>query len=103
MIGSDVAAELDTWHRPDLVRSRATTVVMERPGTPGGRPPAGWKHLLVQVPLLDISSSDLRRRVREGRPIDYLVPDPVVRCIRRHGLYLPETSPRQRPEQPSRR
>jgi nicotinate-nucleotide adenylyltransferase len=41
----------------------------------------------IDVPRLDISSSALRRRVREGRPIDYLVPDAVADYIERQGLY----------------
>ncbi len=89
VIGSDVAPQLPTWKRPDVVRELGTLVVLDRPGHDNGRPPDGWPYVAVDVPGLEISSSDLRARVRAGRPIDYLVPDPVASCIRRHGLYLP--------------
>jgi nicotinate-nucleotide adenylyltransferase len=39
------------------------------------------------VPAIDISSTDLRARVVDGRPLDFLVPDPAVRSIRERGLY----------------
>ncbi len=41
----------------------------------------------VEMPLLKISSSDIRRRVAEGEPIRYLVPDGVAELIGRRGLY----------------
>ena len=61
-------------------------VVVKRPGS---RPvtPAGWRTEEVEVPELDISSTDLRTRVVDGRPLDYLVPPPVIRVIRQRGLY----------------
>jgi nicotinic acid mononucleotide adenylyltransferase len=43
------------------------------------------------MPRLDISSSDVRRRVAAGRPIRHLVPEPVRALIAEHGLYLPST------------
>jgi len=87
MIGSDAAAGLDTWKRPDEVRSLATTVVVDRGGRQGGRPPAGWPHVVVDVPALEISSSDLRSRFSDGRPVDALMPRSVAREVRRNGLY----------------
>ena len=87
VVGSDVAAGLDTWKRPEVVRRLARTVVYERPGALGSRPPAGWPHEVVDVPLLDVSSTDLRDRVATGRPIEGLTPAAVVAYVRRHGLY----------------
>ena len=87
VVGSDVASGLDTWKRPDVVRRLAHTVVYERPGAMGARPPAGWEHRVVQVPLLDVSSTGLRERVATGRPIDGLTVPEVVAYVRRHGLY----------------
>jgi len=87
IIGSDAAAGLDTWKRPDEVRQLATTVVVDRGGRHGGRPPAGWSHIVVDVPALQISSSDIRSRFSDGRPVEALVPAPVVAEVRRLGLY----------------
>ena len=86
VVGSDVAPELGSWERIDEVRSRSVLVVVRRPRS---RPvtPAGWRTEEVEIPALDISSTDLRQRVAEGRPLDFLVPAPVIRVIRERGLY----------------
>jgi nicotinate-nucleotide adenylyltransferase len=93
VIGSDVAPLLPTWKRPEELRGLAELVLLDRPGHDGGRPPSGWPFTVVEIPALEISSSDVRARVHGGRPIDYLVPDPVAACIRRHGLYLHDGLP----------
>ncbi len=87
IVGSDVAAQLDTWRRPEVVRSLARLVLYERPGSVGARPPAGWPFELVEVPLLDVSSTGLRARVRTGAPIDGLVPAAVAEIVRARDLY----------------
>lgn len=87
IVGSDAAAGLDTWGRPEAVRDQATTVVVDRGGREGGRPPDGWPHIVVDVPGLEVSSSDLRRRVRAGEPIRGLVPRPVADLIESAGHY----------------
>ena len=87
IVGSDVAAHLDTWRRPETVRALARLVVYERPGAVGHRPPHGWSFDLVEVPLLDVSSSALRERVHLGAPIDGLVPPAVAAIVRDRALY----------------
>ena len=87
IVGSDVAAQLHTWHRPEAVRALARLVIYERPGSVGKRPPEGWPYDLVDVPLLDVSSSCLRDRVRLGAPIDGLVPPAVATIVRDRSLY----------------
>ena len=87
VVGSDTAGSLATWKRPDEIRRSATTVVVDRGGRVGGRPPDGWPHIVVDVPLMEVSSSDLRRRVAEGAPVEAFVPPTVSDGIRRHGLY----------------
>ena len=84
----DAAAGLPTWERDDEVR---------RPGVARGRgrsaraptagSPAGWACERVEVPRLEVSSTDLRARVVDGRPLDYLVTAPVQQLIRERGLY----------------
>lgn len=87
VLGSDAAAGLPTWEGVDRVRELARIVLVERPGSEGGRPPDGFDYEVVSVPLLDISSTDLRARCADGRPLDYLLTRGVVDCIRRRGLY----------------
>ncbi|HUP84382.1 MAG TPA: nicotinate-nucleotide adenylyltransferase [Acidimicrobiales bacterium] len=90
VVGADVASLLDTWARPEDVRARATLVVVDRPGStfdPSALTLDGWRVERVDIPRLEVSSSDLRARVADGRPIDFLVPDPVVREIEKRGLY----------------
>ena len=87
ILGSDAAAGLPTWERADEVRHRARIVVVPRPGAEQGTPPPGWEWTPVATPRLDVSSTELRARVAEGRPIDFLVPAPVIACIRQRRLY----------------
>lgn len=82
VLGADAAANLHTWVRADELPALAELVAVPRPGTP---PPPGMRTL--DVPHLDVSSSDLRARVADGRPLDVLVPAPALRVIRQRGLY----------------
>jgi nicotinate-nucleotide adenylyltransferase len=86
IVGADVAARINTWYRGDELRDRVTLVVVTREGQDKVIPD-GWKVESVEMPRLDISSSEIRDRVAAGRPIDVLVPDAAVRVLRAHGLY----------------
>lgn len=91
ILGSDAAAGLDTWERTEAIRDLATIVVVERPGTTGARPPAAYRSMVVSVPLLDVSSTEVRARVVDGRPLDYLLTPAVIGCIHERHLYeLPQ-------------
>ena len=61
VLGSDAAEGLPTWERADEVRRLATIVVVERPGARVAQPPPGWSWQGVEVPRLEVSSTDLRR------------------------------------------
>jgi len=87
VVGSDVVSELHTWERFAEVGLQATLLAVARPGATVGPPPSSWRMEVVEVPALDVSSTDLRERVATGRPIDVLVPPGTVREIRRRGLY----------------
>ncbi|MDW3218071.1 MAG: nicotinate-nucleotide adenylyltransferase [Acidimicrobiales bacterium] len=87
VVGSDAAVGLDTWKRPDDVRELASTVVVDRGGREGGRPPEGWPHEVVDVPVMEVSSSDLRNRFATGRPVAALVPHTVIGDVAMLGLY----------------
>ena len=85
LLGADALAQMPRWREPDEVRRLATLVGVGRPGLrQGGRMP---KYCKVRAPLLEISGTDIRRRVRKGLSIRYLVPDAVALHIREKGLY----------------
>lgn len=87
VLGGDAAAGLPTWERADELADLATLVVVTRPGAEAAAPPPGWSWIGVEVPRLEVSSTDLRARFVDGRPLDWLVTEPVVRVIRSRGLY----------------
>jgi nicotinate-nucleotide adenylyltransferase len=89
IVGWDVAADLTTWDRWEEIQGLATLVVVNRPGAgrPAGLDGKGWRVEEVNVPNLEISSTDLRERAATGRPLDYLVPVAAVHCLRSRGLY----------------
>jgi nicotinate-nucleotide adenylyltransferase len=80
IVGSDI--HLDTWVRADDVRRLAQLVVVNRPG----QPPAPGA-VIVEIPALGVSASDLRRRLAEDRPVEFLIPPGALRFIRQRGLY----------------
>jgi nicotinate-nucleotide adenylyltransferase len=86
IVGRDAAAGMPTWERIDDLRARATLVVVDRPGS-APELPAGWTFLHVEVPRLEISSTELRDRVVDGRPLDYLVPAGAIACLAARRLY----------------
>ena len=86
IVGSDAAAGLDTWERAEELAARCHIVVVERPGA-STAVPDGFEVERVHVPRLEVSSTELRQRVRDGRSLRYLVPAPVVSVIERDGLY----------------
>jgi nicotinate-nucleotide adenylyltransferase len=86
VMGSDVAASLPTWHRVDDLRDATTLALIDRGESPVAAP-AGWKTVRVRTPRFELSSTELRRRVAEGEPVEYLIPLPAVRVLRERGLY----------------
>jgi nicotinate-nucleotide adenylyltransferase len=87
VVGADAADAIETWERVDAVSRLSTLVVVNRPGSVRHARLEGWRVIEIEVPALEVSSTDLRSRAAEGRPLDYLVPDSVVRVIRSRGLY----------------
>ena len=99
IVGGDQAQGLAAWREPEEILGLATLAVAERDGIARQAiadriaPLRGAERVVFfDMPRLDISSSDIRRRVRESRPIRYLVPDDVVRLIGNHGYYRPKVS-----------
>jgi nicotinate-nucleotide adenylyltransferase len=86
LLGADAAGELEAWHRAREIPGLARIVVFARPGS--AVPRSSLISDVIEVPAIEISATEIRRRVREGRPIRYWVPDPVAEYISRHRLYL---------------
>ena len=55
-------------------RIKSALRVVDRPGDVGATPPPGWRWNRIEAPLVSLSSSLLRERIDEGKPVDYLVP-----------------------------
>lgn len=88
--GADAILEILTWKDPDEALSLATFVAVTRPGYDLHKldPVRVRDHVVsLEIPALAISSSDIRRRVAEDRPVRYLVPRPVAAYIAEQGLY----------------
>lgn len=88
IIGMDSLVELSTWKDSDELIKRCQFIAAVRPGWQWEKPK--WKDIrchLMKTPGLEISSADIRNRVRCGRSIKYLLPDVVERYIHDHGLY----------------
>jgi len=86
LIGADQMRTLESWREPHEVARLARLSVMAREGEP---PPADspFPHRVVPVTRIDLSATDVRKRIREGRSIHYLVPDAVRQVVMREGLY----------------
>jgi nicotinate-nucleotide adenylyltransferase len=95
IVGGDMASSLPSWREPEAVLELARLAVAEREEHRrqeiaerlGALRGADERVVFFTMPRLDISSSDIRRRVAEGRPVRWLVPGEVCDEIERRGLY----------------
>ena len=90
IIGSDSFNELDTWKSYAEILKSVNIAVMKRPGDPHLREDLtaiSKKVIIVENPEIGISSTMIRERVKLGKSIRYLVPDPVIEYIHARGLY----------------
>ena len=94
ILGIDSLVEVPTWHQPERLIQLCHLVAVARPGfevdmrqLEDSVPGISSRVEIIGMPEVDISSSDLQRRVREGLPIRYQVPEEVERYIREHRLY----------------
>jgi nicotinate-nucleotide adenylyltransferase len=88
--GADAVLEILTWKDPDSLLQTARFIAATRPEFDLGKLDLGRfgdRVSVIQIPALAISSTDIRRRVREGRPIHYLVPAEVASYIEERHLY----------------
>ena len=89
VIGEDAARSFDTWHRYAELAQISNLVVVNR-STSGASnivPAGATRCEHVTIPYMDISSSDIRRRVQSGESIDFLVRRPVRNLIESQHLY----------------
>jgi nicotinate-nucleotide adenylyltransferase len=94
VLGGDQAAALPTWHEPETVLALARVAVVERIswsrnaiGIKLGRLPGAERIRYLDMPIIQVSSTAIRRRVAAGRPIRYLVPERAASYIEAHALY----------------
>ncbi|MFN2526934.1 MAG: nicotinate-nucleotide adenylyltransferase [Actinomycetota bacterium] len=91
IIGADAVLKLGSWHGLEHLRPLASLIAVTRPGhnLEDLAPAEGWPKVeLMEMPEIRISSTDIRDRVRAGRPIYFLVPHQVATYIREQGLYV---------------
>ena len=94
LLGADVAAHLEAWKRPQRVLELARLGIAGRPGTTLDEAEAALERLgaldraeTIRMPEIAVSSTRIRRRIADGRPVRYLVPEPVAELIAAKGLY----------------
>ncbi|MBI3945795.1 MAG: nicotinate-nucleotide adenylyltransferase [Armatimonadetes bacterium] len=92
--GADAVLEILTWHHPEAIIRECRFIAAARPGYDlqqmTRRLPKHFQAAIdtLVAPGVDVSSSEIRRRVREGVPIRYLTPEPVEDYIRKNNLYV---------------
>ena len=101
LMGGDSLHDLPQWRNPERICELAIPVVVSRPGSP----PVDFEPLkefvsderlyqirqhAVQMPLIGLSSTDIRARVQLGKSIRYQAPAAVVKYVETHGLYVAE-------------
>lgn len=93
LIGADMLNYLPKWHQSAALLEEANFAIMARPGVPidwNALPPEFSKlqKSVIPAPLVEISSTEIRCRVRQGQAIDYLTPAVVVDYIYSQRLYM---------------
>lgn len=95
IMGADTLHTMSRWKEPKRILEQVRLVVALRPGhgtidldaLTAIDPAAAERVMVVHMPLIEISGTELRRRMSLGEPVRYLVPDAVGDYIERHNLY----------------
>jgi nicotinate-nucleotide adenylyltransferase len=94
LLGADMAAGIGSWKEPARVVELARLGVVPRPGVGLGAVRSALERLgaadraeIIDMPLCGASSTTIRQRARQGKPLRHLVPDPVVELIAERELY----------------
>jgi nicotinate-nucleotide adenylyltransferase len=86
VIGDDLARDFRSWRNAEELAGMVDVVVADRTGS-AYDDLVGQRHARIDNSVLAVSSSDIRKRVREGRAFRYLVPEPVYEYVNEYGLY----------------
>lgn len=89
LIGSDNVEDVLKWHRFNELKEKVTFVIARRGNgyVKGLRMGMPYKYDLLNVPVMDISSTEIRERIAKGLPVKWMVPDAVEEIIRTTNLY----------------
>jgi nicotinate-nucleotide adenylyltransferase len=89
ILGADAFAEMGSWREPQRLLGMCTVAVVERPGvaSTAGNAPAGARVVRMDRPTLPFSSSEVRRLIKEGRSVRYVVAETVADYIDKRELY----------------
>ena len=99
IVGADMVRDLPTWKHVHALVKLVSFAIVLRPGfdslrdLEAIRPRMGdrfvqeTKRYIISIPPNGVSATEIRRRLRTGKPIRYMVPEPVERYIRKHSLY----------------
>ena len=94
VMGADAAVGLESWRNPERVVELASLAVARRAGVSDADVGAAMRSLgcegratMLEMPQFGVSSSAVRERAKQGRPLRYLVPDPVAGLIEKRGIY----------------
>jgi len=87
VVGADLVPELGSWHRHEDLARLVTLAVVSRPTGAAPAVPTGWRVEWVDGPRVALSSSEVRDLLASGGSLDGLVPEGVIRCMHRRGMY----------------
>ncbi len=89
IIGGDQLPKLDRWHRIEELANLVPFIYLERPGHPAKAHPEipGLRLHRCDGHLIEISSTELRDRIKQGLSLDYFMPHKAIVYLREHGLY----------------
>ena len=93
IIGADNAAQMDTWHDPDGILAQCTVVAGSRAtDQTDGDPRLVERLRFIDTPIIEFSSTQIRKRLAQGLPVRYMIPEAVEAHIRAKGLYTESCS-----------
>jgi len=87
LIGADHVPTLPQWRQAEALAPLVTFVVMPRPGEPVADFPEPFRGRVLHGKPIEISASDIRRRLRDGKKIDHLTPPRVAEALKTMHLY----------------
>lgn len=88
VVGADAASSMHTWERSEQLSTVAKLIVVNRYGYPTPIDILDFADpLSAEMPWLDISSTDLRERFKNDRPLEFLLPREAILAVRKYGLY----------------